>query len=285
MRSPAEVVDELEEAHYKFQATNFEFVDSVFNDPPEHAAEILEQICRRPWKASFTAIGIDPGALDDEFLDLMWRAGFRSFMVSPESMSETVIRNYGKNFSVDDVIRATERINKTRLTTFWYFLNGGPGETNETLQDSLNFILKYLKHETHPPYHNINMFMGVRIYPNTQLWEIAMREGLVHADTDSLAPCWYLSRGLDLELAVKQMIETAALCPELYLGFDERILGMSRLWALFGRLFRLPRPYWRHIWGINRPMLKTGMRFRLHTSDVVDVVRQQLQRQGSTVIG
>jgi radical SAM superfamily enzyme YgiQ (UPF0313 family) len=279
MRSPEEVVAELEEAHFKFGISHFEFVDSIFNDPPEHAAQILELLCKQPWSADFSAIGMDPGYLDDEVLGLMWRAGFRSFMMSPESMSETVLRNYCKAFTIPDVIRATERINKTRLTTFWYFLVGGPGETNQTLQDTLDFIVKYLKHEQHPPYHNINMFLGVRIYLRTRLWEIAKSEGLVNSNTNPLEPCWYVSPELNLDLAAEQMIRTAASCPELYLGFDERILGLSGLVALIGRLSGMPRPYWRHIWGINRLMLKFGLRFNLEAPDMVSLIRQQLAYQ------
>ena len=280
VRDPIDVVDELEEAYYKYKPTDFEFVDSVFNEPVDHAAQILEEICRRSWKVRFTAIGINPAYLDTKFLDLMWRAGFRSFMLSPESMSEKVISNYGKDFNVDDVIRATEAINKTRFTTLWYFLLGGPGENNQTLQDSLDFILKYLKHDKHPPYHNINMFMGVRIYPGTELWEIARQENFVNGQTDPLEPCWYLSPELDLEIAIKQMIETAVVCPELYLGFDESIIGMSRLWTLLGRIFRVPKPYWRHIWGINKLLLKCGIRFAFQPDDVVSIVRRQLEQQG-----
>jgi radical SAM superfamily enzyme YgiQ (UPF0313 family) len=275
------VVDEIEEAHHKFHYRNFEFVDSMFNDPQEHAVEILEEICRRQWKeANFSAIGINPKRLDGPFLDLLWKAGFTSFMLSPESASETVIKNYGKGFVVDDLVRAAEAMNKTRLTPFWYFLVGGPGETNQTLQETLDFILKYLKHDKHPPYHNVNMFMGVRIYPGTALWGIGMNEGFVNVNTNPLQPCWYLSESLDIDLAIRQMMEAAAVCPELYLGFDERYLSLSKVIAFFGELFGLKKPYWRHIWGINRLLIKTGLRFAFQPKNVSSTLREQLKYQG-----
>jgi radical SAM superfamily enzyme YgiQ (UPF0313 family) len=77
LRSPVDVVDEIEEAFFKYRPKTFEFVDSVFNDPLEHSAQILEEIARRPWKADFTAMGVLPRNLNDEYLDLMWKAGFR----------------------------------------------------------------------------------------------------------------------------------------------------------------------------------------------------------------
>lgn len=282
MRDPVDVVDELEEAYYKYKSTDFEFVDSVFNDPVDHAGEILEEICRRSWRARFTAIGVSPAGLDRPFLDLMWRAGFRSFMLSPESASEVVCSNYGKSFSIDTVVHAAEALNETELTTLWYFLVGGPGETDETLQETVNFILKYLKPAKRPPYHNINMFLGVRIYPGTALWDTAMNEGVVNHDTDPLQQCWYISPGLDLERAIDRMLETAVKCPELYLGFDESVLGISKFWTTVGDVFKLPKPYWRHLWGINRLLIKFGLRFVFKPKDTAAMIRRQLEHQGYT---
>lgn len=280
MRPPVDVVDEIEEAINRFNFNHFEFVDSVFNDPQDHAVEILEEICRRPWEASFSAIGLNPKGLNNTFLDLLWKAGFRSFMLSPESACDRVIKNYGKSFTVEDLVHAAEALNKTQLTPFWYFLVGGPGETNQTLDETLSFIMKYLKHDHHPPYHNINMFMGVRVYPGTGLWTIALREGLVNQKTNPLEPCWYLSQSLDLDLAVKQMLKAASLCPELYLGSDEGYLNASKIVGFFGELLRLPRPYWRHIWGLNQLLIKSGLRFAFQPKDTAEVLRQQLQAQG-----
>ena len=145
LRSPIDVADEIEEVLAKYHPKTFEFVDSVFNDPLEHSTAILEEIVRRPWKAHFTAMGMLPKNLDRQYLDLMWRAGFRSFMITPESASDKMLTSYRKSFARLDVIRAAEAINKTSFAAWWFFMIGGPGETNDTLQDSLNFALRYLQ--------------------------------------------------------------------------------------------------------------------------------------------
>ena len=79
LRSPSEVVDEIEEAFYQFKPETFEIVDSVFNDPLGHCQEILDEIIHQPWKAHFTTMGVSPKNLDSQFLQLMKRAGFTSF--------------------------------------------------------------------------------------------------------------------------------------------------------------------------------------------------------------
>ena len=75
-------------------------------------------------------MGVSPINLDSQFLQLMQRAGFTSFMVSPESASETMLTNYQKGFGLEDLRRAAEAINKFSSLSqcFWYFLVGGPGE-------------------------------------------------------------------------------------------------------------------------------------------------------------
>ncbi len=280
LRSPVEVVDEIEEAVYAYNPESFDFVDSVFNDPYDHCVEILEEIVRRPWKTSFTTMGVSPKNIDLKFLELMWKAGFHSFMITPEAASETMIRNYGKGFSIEDVVKAAEAVRKTRHTALWYFLIGGPGETNETLQETIDFTKRYLSSDTRPPYSMANYFLGVRIYPNTKLWSIARREGFIHDDSDPLMPLWYISEDLDVDRAVEQMIELAKVRPEVMLGFDEKYTSLSRMTAFFGELLHMDKPYWRHIWGLNQLLMKTRLRFVFKPPNIADRLRSLLERQG-----
>jgi radical SAM superfamily enzyme YgiQ (UPF0313 family) len=280
LRSPVDVVDEIEQAFFKYRPKTFEFVDSVFNDPLDHSAQILEEITRRTWKADFTAMGVHPRNLNDEYLDLMWKAGFRSFMITPESASEKMLRSYQKGFTVEDVVKAAEAINRTAFAAWWFFMIGGPGETNHTLKESLDFALNYLRKNRRPATHVAHYFLGVRIYPGTQLWDMALSQGFVHSMADPLQNVWYLSEDLDLELAVDQMTRAAAICPEIYLGFDERILVFSRAAALFFELFGFPRPYWRYFRSANRFGLTTGIRFMYRPPDIPGMIKDALRRQG-----
>lgn len=280
LRSSKDVVDEVEEAVLKYRPHTFEFVDSVFNEPLEHSVRILEEIIRRPWKAHFTAMGVSPKSLDSEYLDLMWRAGFRSFMITPESASPAMLKNYQKGFTQDDVMRAAEAIGRTEFAAWWFFMIGGPGETNKTLQESLDFALTHLQKKGRRVTNVAHFFSGVRVYPRTVLWDVAVREGLFPADADPLQPLWYLSQALDLDLAVEQMIDAARKAPEIFLGFDERILVFSRAAALFFEYFRFRRPYWRYFRAANQFGLKSGLRFMFKPHDVADLFRQALVRQG-----
>ncbi len=280
LRVPQEVVDELEEAYYRDGVDTFEFVDSTFNDPLDHCVEILEEIVRRPWQARFSTMGMSPKHLNNQFLDLLWRSGFRSFMTTPESASATMIHNYQKSFSIDDVILAAEAINRSRFKVIWYFLIGGPGEDNQTLQESLDFITKYLHAKRPPPYHLAHIYLGVRTYPRTRLWEIARQEGFVPEDQNSLQQLWYLSEKLDLDLAVRQLNEAACRYPEVILGSAERFLPISKYLAFLGNLFRWSKPYLYQVWWLNQFLVKLRLRSRFQSWDAAPKLRSYLKQQG-----
>ncbi len=280
LRAPVDVVDEIEEALSKHDPPMFEFVDSVFNEPIDHCVEILEEILRRPWKANFTTMGTSPRGLDEHYLDLLWRAGFRSFMITPESASDTMLENYRKGFARQEVVAAAQQISKTRFAAWWFFMIGGPGETNETLQESIDFVLQLLAANGGTAAHVAHFFVGVRMYPGTQLWELGREEGFIPPEADPLQPLWYLSEGLDLVRAIEQLTEAASRCPLIYLGSDERVLGLSGWLVPVLRFLRLPGPYWQHFPLGDRVGLKRAIRFRMRPQDMARKLRSSLTLQG-----
>ncbi len=279
LRSPVEVVDEIEEAFYKFKPETFEFVDSVFNDPLGHCQEILEEIVRRPWKARFTTMGVSPKHLDTQLLHLMQRAGFSSFMITPESASEAMLTNYQKGFGIEDLHRAAEAINKFSFPVFWYFLVGGPGETTRTLQETLEFIGRHLIRKESPPYNLAHIFLGVRIYPGTKLWRIALEEGFIHDRSDPLRPLWYLSRELDLDVTMRQLYEAACRWPEIALGDVEKFFPLTKILGVSGKVFSLPKPYWQHLPSVNRILIKLGLLSLFQPTGIPARLRESLALQ------
>jgi hypothetical protein len=279
LRSPSEVVDEIEAAWYQFKPETFEIVDSVFNDPLDHCHEILEEIIRRPWKARFTTMGVSPKNLDGQFLRLMQRAGFTSFMISPESASEAMLTAYQKGFGVEDLRRAAEAINQFSLPVLWNFLIGGPGETNRTLQETLEFIQQHLTRKEGPPHNLANIFLGVRIYPGTQLWETALKEGFVHDHCSPLRPLWYLSRELDLDETMRQLHEAACRWPEIALGGMEKYMPLTKIFGVIRKIFPFPKPYWQHLLWVNQLLITLGVRSLFQAVGVPAQLREYLKLQ------
>jgi len=283
LRSPSEVVDEIEEAFYQFNPESFEFVDSVFNDPVDHCREILEEIIRRPWKARFHAMGVSPKNLDSQFLQLMQRAGFASLMISPESASETMLANYQKGFGLGDLRRAAEAINQFSFPVLWYFLAGGPGETARTLEETLEFIRRYLVRSKGAPHNLANIFLGVRIYPGTKLWHQALEEGVIHDQSNPLRPLWYLSSQLDLDRTIRRLYRAACRWPEIVLGDMEKFLPLSKIFGVTRKVFPFPKPYWQHLLLAHQILVKLRVRSLFQAGGVPARLREflKLQRDGS----
>jgi hypothetical protein len=283
LRPPQDVVAEIEEAVLHHGITDFDFVDSVFNEPADHCREILERIRSCSWKARFTAMGMTPRNVDRAFLSLLWEAGFRSFMMTPDTASGSMLRRYGKGFATEDLACAATALNGTGFAVMWFFLMGGPGETHDTIDETLEFVRRYLVRSERPPHMMAHFYLGMRVYPGTHLWDVAIRDGFVAPESDPLQSPWYVSPQLDVQRAVDQLVRASLLHREVGLGFDERYLALSGFAAAMGRVFRLVKPYWCNTAGFNGLLIGTGLRRLLRPREVGGEIRERLDAQRAAV--
>jgi radical SAM superfamily enzyme YgiQ (UPF0313 family) len=188
LRNAIDVVDEIESVAARLEK-NFELVDSVFNDPPGHAENICEEIIRRNLKVKLRTMGVNPGGITDNLIKLMREAGFGQIDCTPDSASPKMIKNYGKNFTFDQLFRSAEILRQNNLPVMWFFILGGPGETAETLHETCDFIENNI-HDL----DLVSLFEGLRIYPGTPLYTLAINEGYVNRDQSLLKPFFYNSK-------------------------------------------------------------------------------------------
>jgi hypothetical protein len=115
-----------------------------------------------------------------------------------------------------------------RLHVAHYLLLGGPGETADTLAETLDRC-EALDDAV------LFFFCGVRIYPSTEVHAIALAEGQIEPGADLLAPRFYAPRGLELD-AVRDAVAARARAR----GRRNWIVGSGddRMAALARRLYR-----------------------------------------------
>jgi radical SAM superfamily enzyme YgiQ (UPF0313 family) len=187
-RSPESVVDWLarwtEEGFRKFY-----FVDNTFNLPPSYATDLCSRIIAAGLDISWRCI-LFPGGLSPKLIETIAKAGCTEVSIGFESGAENILHHMKKKFDLKEVRRAAELIRQHKIRSMGFLLLGGPGETKETAEASLDFA-ESLQLEA------MRVSIGVRIYPETDVGRIAVEEGLISSEQDLLQPRFYLAKGLE----------------------------------------------------------------------------------------
>lgn len=240
LRSPAAVVDEVR-ALSRHGVRRVDFVDSTFNSPLHHAVAVAEALARVHTGVSLDTTNFTPAVASPELFAAMRRAGFRWLGITAESASDPVLDQLRKGFDVARLHACAARAEAAGIRVLWIFLAGGPGETPDTLDETLRFAAGRLARGD-----AAYLTVGLRVYPGTVLQSIAEAEGQVAPGDPLLAPRFYLSPALPLERALERLREFAAREPRFMFSADSRNPAMPRLVRL-ASLLGLPRPHWRYL--------------------------------------
>jgi radical SAM superfamily enzyme YgiQ (UPF0313 family) len=240
-RDPELVADEIEELKLKAGVHHFDFVDSTFNSPPGHAIQVCEAITRRRLGVHLDTTNFTPATASVELLGAMKTAGFRSLGITAESASDPVLEKLEKGFDAAKVREVAERVEKFGIKTLWIFLVGGPGETAETVEETLAFAAWRLRRGD-----AVYLTVGLRIYPGTTLHRIAIAEGVVPAGSTLLDPTFYFSSAIEFAATVSRLKKFAADHPRFMFSADSRSVVLPYL-TRAASILRLPRPHWQYM--------------------------------------
>jgi len=187
-RSPEAVVEDINN-QMRAGLRKFHFTDNTFNLPPDYAKALCRQLIGLPSKPRWQCIPY-PGKVDAELARLMAEAGCIGTNIGFESGSKSMLRSLNKHFSLSDVRQTSQMLGDQGIGRMGFLLLGGPGETRETVEESLTFA-DTLHLEA------IKITTGIRIYPETPLARVALQEGMITEKTNLLFPTFYLARGLE----------------------------------------------------------------------------------------
>jgi radical SAM superfamily enzyme YgiQ (UPF0313 family) len=240
-RSSEAVVSEFERlerlgADYAF------VVDSVFNSSESHVSQICEALVRRGLKIRWGCF-LRPQGLTHPMVRLMAKAGLAHVEFGSDSFCDEVLCAYQKDFTFEDIRLSTELVRNEDIDFCHFVIAGGPGETPQTLQ--LGF-----KNSQVLGSPIIMAVPGMRIYPGTRLFDLAVGEGRLPPASNLLKPAYYLAAGLNLELVLETLKGFAAQWPNWVVGdFDPDYEGLvarlrqrgvtGPLWSYFATAQRL----------------------------------------------
>ncbi len=167
---------------------NFYFVDNTFNLPPSYATHLCTKIIAAGLDISWRCI-VFPGGLDEKLIELLGDSGCKEVSLGFESGAESMLQRMRKQFALGDVRHASDLLRRHKIRRMGFLLLGGPGETRESVQESLAFA-ESLELDA------VKLSVGIRIYPDTDLARIAQEEGLISTKEDLLSPRFYLARDI-----------------------------------------------------------------------------------------
>jgi radical SAM superfamily enzyme YgiQ (UPF0313 family) len=167
----------------------FYFVDNSFNIPEAHALELCRELAALGQDLTWRCI-LYPHLVPEALIDAMARSGCSEVSLGFESGCPRVLREMNKRFSPEDVRLTAERLAARGIRRMGFLLLGGPGETRESVEQSLAFARSL-------DLEDLKITVGIRIYPGTPLARRAVGEGIIASEADLLSPRFYLAPGLE----------------------------------------------------------------------------------------
>jgi radical SAM superfamily enzyme YgiQ (UPF0313 family) len=233
---------------------DIEFVDNVFNSPRDHALAICQGLAEARLPVRLQSMELNPRFLDDELMSAMETAGFVGIGVTVESASEGPLQAMRKGYGASAVWKAAQVVAGHTIPCIWIFMLGGPGETPDSVQETLEFAASRIR-----PGDTAFFQIGTRIYPGTVLEPLARNQGILSACADEmLSPVFYFSPNVsmdwlraELAAAVKKNLNFVAV-DSLSLPLLQTLLRVS-----YG--LGLRPPLWRHTPAVRRILKWLGL--------------------------
>ncbi len=130
---------ELDAMHQVGGVRNAVFIDDTFNVPLPRFKDICRLMIRKRygfnWFSYFRCSNSDP-----EAIDLMAESGCRGVFLGIESGSPSILKHMDKHAAVPQYLQGIRMLRERGILTFGSFITGFPGETAETVRETIDFI-------------------------------------------------------------------------------------------------------------------------------------------------
>ncbi len=139
-RSAKNIVDELEALNKK-GISFFVFSDDTFTAKKDRLIDICKEILDRKLNIVWDCRS-RVNFIDEERLFWMKKAGCISISYGIESGSEKILKNISKGITKEQIIKASELTRLQGIQMNFYLIVGSPGETEETIKETIEILEK-----------------------------------------------------------------------------------------------------------------------------------------------
>ena len=132
-------------------------LDSLFTMPKKRLVELCNLLIAQKTEVKWICYARADDLADESVVELMKKAGVAQVQIGLESGNQYMLDQMNKRCTVEQNLQAIKNCRKHGVTTLVSLIVGYPGETEETLQDTLQFM-----REARPDFHFLATF-SVRI--------------------------------------------------------------------------------------------------------------------------
>lgn len=177
LRSPGNVVDEIEHdieiCPQVLKGGEFFFEDDTFTVSKKNAIAICDEIIKRKLKITFSVNGrVDRASLD--MFKRMKEAGCRELLVGFESGNQDILNNVNKGITLEHSREFMSMAKKAGIDVHGCFVMGLPGETEKTMQETIDFALSLGLHTV--------QFSAAVPFPGTEYYDYCKEKGFIRAN-------------------------------------------------------------------------------------------------------
>ena len=168
MRSPNNVVDEMQLIHEKYDVDQVTFYDDAFSVDRNRVVKICDELHARHLNLKWDC-GTRVDMVDRELLQTMHNAGCFAVWLGVESGSETILGAMNKKIKIEQTKLAYKTAHQVGLMTIANVVLGFPGETQQTAIETIRLVK-----ELNPD--DVGFYIATP-YPGTPMYEMVIKNG------------------------------------------------------------------------------------------------------------
>ncbi|MCK5013985.1 MAG: radical SAM protein [Candidatus Omnitrophica bacterium] len=161
------VFEEMKNCVEEFKIREIWFRDDTFTLRRKDVLELCELIIKDKLKVRWTMFTrVD--RIDEEMIIVLKKAGCYKVDFGVESGDQAILDLMKKGTTIEQIKNAFAICRKVGMQTHGFFMIGYPRETKETIQRTIGLAREIADWAS---------FNSVSVYPNTELYDLAVREG------------------------------------------------------------------------------------------------------------
>ncbi len=175
---PKEMIRRIKELQ-EYGAKSVDLVDDMFFTSSSRVHEFIELLEKEKLGMNFlcNVRAHYIANMDQEFLNRMADVGFKEMFIGVETGSNEIMKLIKKDMTVENVIQANLKLNKTGIRPLFSFVGGFPaGEHMDDVIKTVDLMVRLITDNSTASLTSLKIYTP---FPGSELFELAVKEGFV----------------------------------------------------------------------------------------------------------